>query len=178
MSYRCFWLTMPFYFCHVRLSGNPPFYDETDEEDYENHDKNLFRKILAGDYEFDSPYWDDISDSGILWWCYRCIEHNDGLLGKHFKSDFSTLPLTSGVFKHMSYLCFHASGEYTPFSLRASVWFFSDSQESGFSSDGGGSRPETDSPGGYKPWVVGSSAFIHCTAHLNQSCVMRQHQWD
>uniref|UniRef100_A0A8C5CR50 CaM kinase-like vesicle-associated b n=1 Tax=Gadus morhua TaxID=8049 RepID=A0A8C5CR50_GADMO len=45
------------------LSGNPPFYDETDEEDYENHDKNLFRKILAGDYEFDSPYWDDISDS-------------------------------------------------------------------------------------------------------------------
>lgn len=46
------------------LSGNPPFYDEADEDDYENHDKNLFRKILAGDYEFDSPYWDDISDSG------------------------------------------------------------------------------------------------------------------
>uniref|UniRef100_A0A8D3C2A4 CaM kinase-like vesicle-associated b n=1 Tax=Scophthalmus maximus TaxID=52904 RepID=A0A8D3C2A4_SCOMX len=45
------------------LSGNPPFYDETDDDDYENHDKNLFRKILAGDYEFDSPYWDDISDS-------------------------------------------------------------------------------------------------------------------
>uniref|UniRef100_A0AAQ5Z3C4 Protein kinase domain-containing protein n=1 Tax=Amphiprion ocellaris TaxID=80972 RepID=A0AAQ5Z3C4_AMPOC len=43
--------------------GNPPFYDETDDDDYENHDKNLFRKILAGDYEFDSPYWDDISDS-------------------------------------------------------------------------------------------------------------------
>uniref|UniRef100_A0AAY4BQ65 CaM kinase-like vesicle-associated b n=1 Tax=Denticeps clupeoides TaxID=299321 RepID=A0AAY4BQ65_9TELE len=52
--------------CHfflLRLSGNPPFYDETDDDDYENHDKNLFRKILAGDYEFDSPYWDDISDS-------------------------------------------------------------------------------------------------------------------
>ncbi|CAL8355727.1 unnamed protein product [Gadus morhua 'NCC'] len=48
---------------YILLSGNPPFYDETDEEDYENHDKNLFRKILAGDYEFDSPYWDDISDS-------------------------------------------------------------------------------------------------------------------
>uniref|UniRef100_A0A674P9H1 CaM kinase-like vesicle-associated b n=1 Tax=Takifugu rubripes TaxID=31033 RepID=A0A674P9H1_TAKRU len=45
------------------LSGNPPFYDESDEDDYENHDKNLFRKILAGDYEFDSPYWDEISDS-------------------------------------------------------------------------------------------------------------------
>uniref|UniRef100_A0A8C6L129 CaM kinase-like vesicle-associated b n=1 Tax=Nothobranchius furzeri TaxID=105023 RepID=A0A8C6L129_NOTFU len=43
--------------------GNPPFYDETDDDDYENHDKNLFRKILAGDYEFDSPYWDEISDS-------------------------------------------------------------------------------------------------------------------
>lgn len=48
-----------------RLSGNPPFYDESDDDDYENHDKNLFRKILSGDYEFDSPYWDDISDSGI-----------------------------------------------------------------------------------------------------------------
>lgn len=51
-----------------RLSGNPPFYDETDDDDYENHDKNLFRKILAGDYEFDSPYWDDISDSGTFRW--------------------------------------------------------------------------------------------------------------
>lgn len=49
-----------------RLSGNPPFYDEMDEDDYENHDKNLFRKILAGDYEFDSPYWDDISESGTF----------------------------------------------------------------------------------------------------------------
>ncbi|MGH0173691.1 UNVERIFIED_CONTAM: hypothetical protein FKN15_066411 [Acipenser sinensis] len=48
---------------YILLSGNPPFYDETDDEDYENHDKNLFRKILAGDYEFDSPYWDAISDS-------------------------------------------------------------------------------------------------------------------
>uniref|UniRef100_H2ZZN6 CaM kinase-like vesicle-associated protein n=1 Tax=Latimeria chalumnae TaxID=7897 RepID=H2ZZN6_LATCH len=46
-----------------RLSGNPPFYDEADEEDYENHDKNLFRKILAGDYEYDAPYWDDISEA-------------------------------------------------------------------------------------------------------------------
>uniref|UniRef100_A0A8C9TVR6 CaM kinase-like vesicle-associated b n=1 Tax=Scleropages formosus TaxID=113540 RepID=A0A8C9TVR6_SCLFO len=40
-----------------------PEYLGTDDDDYENHDKNLFRKILAGDYEFDSPYWDDISDS-------------------------------------------------------------------------------------------------------------------
>ncbi|TTT14224.1 CaM kinase-like vesicle-associated protein [Bagarius yarrelli] len=48
---------------YILLSGNPPFYDEADDDDYENHDKNLFRKILAGDYEFDSPYWDQISDS-------------------------------------------------------------------------------------------------------------------
>ncbi|CAJ0928676.1 unnamed protein product, partial [Ranitomeya imitator] len=46
---------------YILLSGNPPFYDEMEDEDYENHDKNLFRKILHGDYEFDSPYWDDIS---------------------------------------------------------------------------------------------------------------------
>lgn len=57
-----------------RLSGNPPFYEEVEEDDYENHDKNLFRKILAGDYEFDSPYWDDISQAGedmgrVKGWC-------------------------------------------------------------------------------------------------------------
>lgn len=56
------WLTWASGPC--RLSGNPPFYEEVEEDDYENHDKNLFRKILAGDYEFDSPYWDDISQAG------------------------------------------------------------------------------------------------------------------
>uniref|UniRef100_A0A8K9X726 CaM kinase-like vesicle-associated a n=1 Tax=Oncorhynchus mykiss TaxID=8022 RepID=A0A8K9X726_ONCMY len=48
---------------YILLSGNPPFYDEMEDDDYDNHDKNLFLKILSGDYEFDSPYWDDISDS-------------------------------------------------------------------------------------------------------------------
>jgi CaM kinase-like vesicle-associated protein len=47
------------------LSGNPPFYNDAEEEEYDNRDKSLFLKILSGDYEFDSPYWDDISDSGI-----------------------------------------------------------------------------------------------------------------
>uniref|UniRef100_A0A667XFT2 CaM kinase-like vesicle-associated protein n=1 Tax=Myripristis murdjan TaxID=586833 RepID=A0A667XFT2_9TELE len=46
---------------YILLSGNPPFYGEGDEEGDE--DKSLFLKILSGDYEFDSPYWDDISDS-------------------------------------------------------------------------------------------------------------------
>lgn len=46
------------------LSGNPPFYDDGEEDDSDSRDKNLFLKILSGDYEFDSPYWDDISDSG------------------------------------------------------------------------------------------------------------------
>lgn len=57
------------------LSGNPPFYEEADEDDYENHDKNLFRKILAGDYEFDPPYWDDISQAGE--------PHTGGHVGSH-----------------------------------------------------------------------------------------------
>uniref|UniRef100_A0A3Q2X8Q2 CaM kinase-like vesicle-associated protein n=1 Tax=Hippocampus comes TaxID=109280 RepID=A0A3Q2X8Q2_HIPCM len=48
---------------YILLSGNPPFYDDTDEDDPDSRDKNLFLKILSGDYEFDSPYWDDISDS-------------------------------------------------------------------------------------------------------------------
>ncbi|CAG5980241.1 caM kinase-like vesicle-associated protein [Menidia menidia] len=47
---------------YILLSGNPPFYDDA-EDDSDNRDKNLFLKILSGEYEFDSPYWDDISDS-------------------------------------------------------------------------------------------------------------------
>lgn len=38
------------------LCGYPPFYDENDSK--------LFEQILKADYEFDAPYWDDISDSG------------------------------------------------------------------------------------------------------------------
>ena len=38
------------------MCGYPPFYDENDSE--------LFRQILKAEYEFDSPYWDDISESG------------------------------------------------------------------------------------------------------------------
>lgn len=41
---------------HLRLCGYPPFYDESDAK--------LFEQILKAEYEFDSPYWDDISDSG------------------------------------------------------------------------------------------------------------------
>ncbi|KAK2177097.1 hypothetical protein NP493_619g06014 [Ridgeia piscesae] len=40
---------------YILLCGYPPFYDENDSE--------LFRQILRADYEFDSPYWDEISDS-------------------------------------------------------------------------------------------------------------------
>lgn len=40
----------------IRLCGYPPFYDENDAK--------LFEQILKAEYEFDSPYWDDISESG------------------------------------------------------------------------------------------------------------------
>lgn len=39
---------------YILLCGYPPFYDE--------NDVNLFTQILKGEFEFDSPYWDDISD--------------------------------------------------------------------------------------------------------------------
>lgn len=42
----------------ARLCGYPPFYDESDPE--------LFNQILRASYEFDSPFWDDISESGEL----------------------------------------------------------------------------------------------------------------
>lgn len=40
---------------YILLCGYPPFYDE--------NDATLFAQIMRGEYEFDSPYWDDISDS-------------------------------------------------------------------------------------------------------------------
>ncbi|XP_078730164.1 calcium/calmodulin-dependent protein kinase type 1-like isoform X2 [Lampetra fluviatilis] len=40
---------------YILLCGYPPFYDE--------NDATLFEQILKAEYEFDSPYWDDISDS-------------------------------------------------------------------------------------------------------------------
>ncbi|XP_022661482.1 calcium/calmodulin-dependent protein kinase type 1-like isoform X2 [Varroa destructor] len=40
---------------YILLCGYPPFYDESDA--------NLFAQIIKGDFEFDSPYWDDISES-------------------------------------------------------------------------------------------------------------------
>ena len=47
---------VPFLF--PRLCGYPPFYDENDAA--------LFQQILKAEYEFDSPYWDDISSSGTI----------------------------------------------------------------------------------------------------------------
>merc|ERR1712141_411418 len=38
---------------YILLCGYPPFYDE--------NDANLFAQILKGEFEFDSPYWDEIS---------------------------------------------------------------------------------------------------------------------
>uniref|UniRef100_A0A8B9JDR9 CaM kinase-like vesicle-associated protein n=1 Tax=Astyanax mexicanus TaxID=7994 RepID=A0A8B9JDR9_ASTMX len=46
---------------YMLLSGNPPFYDETEEENTDMHNRIIFCRIVAGDFEFDSPYWDDIS---------------------------------------------------------------------------------------------------------------------
>lgn len=40
---------------YILLCGYPPFYDENDSE--------LFNQIIKAEYEFDSPYWDDISES-------------------------------------------------------------------------------------------------------------------
>uniref|UniRef100_A0A1I8IY04 Protein kinase domain-containing protein n=1 Tax=Macrostomum lignano TaxID=282301 RepID=A0A1I8IY04_9PLAT len=40
---------------YILLCGYPPFYDENDQE--------LFAQIKEAKYEFDSPYWDEISES-------------------------------------------------------------------------------------------------------------------
>ncbi|KAJ8370143.1 hypothetical protein SKAU_G00101710 [Synaphobranchus kaupii] len=46
---------------YILLSGNPPFYDEAEEENMDLHNRVIFCRIAAGEFEFDSPYWDDIS---------------------------------------------------------------------------------------------------------------------
>nr|XP_054749893.1 calcium/calmodulin-dependent protein kinase type 1-like [Lytechinus pictus] len=43
---------------YILLCGYPPFYDDNDAA--------LFQQIMKGEYEFDSPYWDDISDSANI----------------------------------------------------------------------------------------------------------------
>ncbi|CAB3994638.1 Calcium calmodulin-dependent kinase type 1 [Paramuricea clavata] len=40
---------------YILLCGYPPFYDEDDS--------NLFAQIMKAEYEFDEPYWDEISES-------------------------------------------------------------------------------------------------------------------
>ena len=40
---------------YILICGYPPFYNE--------QNRMLFESIMAGDYEFDSPSWDDISDT-------------------------------------------------------------------------------------------------------------------
>uniref|UniRef100_A0A3Q3L244 Calcium/calmodulin-dependent protein kinase IGb n=1 Tax=Mastacembelus armatus TaxID=205130 RepID=A0A3Q3L244_9TELE len=40
---------------YILLCGYPPFYEESESR--------LFSKIMKAQYEFDSPFWDDISDS-------------------------------------------------------------------------------------------------------------------
>uniref|UniRef100_A0A8C4YS07 Protein kinase domain-containing protein n=1 Tax=Gopherus evgoodei TaxID=1825980 RepID=A0A8C4YS07_9SAUR len=45
----------------ILLSGNPPFYADTEQESGRGQDRQLFRQILAGEYSFDPPYWDEIS---------------------------------------------------------------------------------------------------------------------
>ncbi|KAK6750625.1 hypothetical protein RB195_002540 [Necator americanus] len=43
------------FYLRLMFMWYPPFYDESDA--------NLFAQIIKGEYEFDAPYWDQISDS-------------------------------------------------------------------------------------------------------------------
>ena len=52
---------------YILLCGYPPFYDE--------NDANLFAQILKGEFEFDSPYWDDISaEAKEFIRCLMCVD--------------------------------------------------------------------------------------------------------
>nr|XP_034978554.1 calcium/calmodulin-dependent protein kinase type 1G [Zootoca vivipara] len=47
---------------YILLCGYPPFYEETESK--------LFEKIREGYYEFESPFWDDISESAKDFICH------------------------------------------------------------------------------------------------------------
>lgn len=84
--------------CYHRLCGYPPFYDENDLE--------LFRQIQKAQYEFDSPYWDEISDSGtpgifLLFLCYSF--QMPSVLIASFVYCFCTLGLMGFLWKPVNY---------------------------------------------------------------------------
>nr|XP_046190502.1 calcium/calmodulin-dependent protein kinase type 1-like [Oncorhynchus gorbuscha] len=59
---------------YILLCGYPPFYDENDAK--------LFEQIPKAEYEFDSPYWDDISNSAKDFICH--------LMEKDFMKRYTT----------------------------------------------------------------------------------------
>lgn len=87
----------------LRLCGYPPFYDENDSK--------LFEQILKADYEFDAPYWDDISDSGEMG------QNRDGFF--HILLVLIRSPADLKVKQYQSYLifilscCLHSVGIHT-----------------------------------------------------------------
>ncbi|XP_043933069.1 calcium/calmodulin-dependent protein kinase type 1G [Protopterus annectens] len=52
---------------YILLCGYPPFYEDTESQ--------LFARITEGKYEFDSPFWDDISESAKDF--IRCLLEKD-----------------------------------------------------------------------------------------------------
>ena len=45
--------------CVFRLCGYEPFYDDDET--------TMYKKIVKGDYEFDSPWWDNITENAKVW---------------------------------------------------------------------------------------------------------------
>lgn len=67
---------------YILLCGYPPFYDD------DGNDDNLFAQITKGEFEFDSPYWDNISqaakefiellicvDPNLRYTCKQALKH-------------------------------------------------------------------------------------------------------
>lgn len=51
---------------YILLCGYPPFFDQKNAE--------LFKKIMAGKYQFDHPWWDHISERGMLNYHHALID--------------------------------------------------------------------------------------------------------
>lgn len=94
----CFVFCASFFLCS--LSGNPPFYDETEEENTDLHNRIIFCRIVAGDFEFDSPYWDDISPAGVSL-------HHSMALNTHCYFLTALFTLACNMWSHFIKISFH-----------------------------------------------------------------------